>query len=72
MLRLLSIAALSSALAGCVTTSGTPAGTCPSLPAYSPAQQKQAAAELRALPPNSEISVMVTDYGRVRDVCRLK
>jgi hypothetical protein len=48
----------------------TPVATCLPLRAYSPDQQKQAAAELAKLPIGSEVAQMVTDYGALRDVDR--
>jgi hypothetical protein len=66
MLRLASIAALSSLLVGCSQVSGG----CPPLVTYSRAQQAQASAELRALPAGSQIGQMIVDYGKTRDACR--
>lgn len=66
--KLLTMAAFSAAaLAGC-TTAG---GGCPPLVTYAPAAQHKAAAELRALPPNSQLAVMADDYGKLRKACRL-
>jgi starvation-inducible outer membrane lipoprotein len=48
----------------------TPTATCLPLKAYTPDQQKQAAAELAKLPNGSVIAQMVTDYGTLRDVDR--
>lgn len=63
------IAAISSlALAGCTSTGGG----CPPLVKYSKAQQAKAAAELRALPDESQIGQMIVDYGKTRDACRAK
>lgn len=60
--------ALSSlALAACESASGG----CPPLVAYSKAQQVKAAAELRGLPKESQLSIMIVDYGKTRDACRL-
>lgn len=62
------IAALSSlALAACESASGG----CPPLVAYSKAQQAKAAAELGALPKDSQLAIMIVDYGKTRDACRL-
>ncbi len=60
------IAALFS-LSGCQSTGGG----CPPLVTYSPAQMKRAAAELRAAPKGSELRRLVTDYGKMRDACRV-
>lgn len=50
---------------------GAAQGSCPPLPKYTPDQLKKGAAEMRALPKDSTLGLMVTDYGKVRDVCRL-
>jgi hypothetical protein len=65
--RLLTMALFSAALAGC-TTAG---GGCPPLVTYSPAAQHRAAAELRALPNDSQLAVMTDDYGKLRKACRI-
>ncbi len=68
MRRRVWIAALSSlALSAC----GSAGGGCPPLVAYSKAQQARAAAELRALPKELQLSIMIVDYGKARDACRL-
>jgi len=69
MLPKLSIAACFSILLGActVTVSG-----CPPLTTYSAEFQKRAAQQLRALPPASPVAVLVTDYGKIRDACRVK
>jgi hypothetical protein len=54
--------------AGCQSTGG---GGCPPLVTYSPAQLKQAAAEMRALHKDAELKRLVTDYGKMRDACRV-
>lgn len=67
MWRMISIAALSSALlAGCQTTGGG----CPPLVAYSAQTQRLAAAELRKLPKDSPLAKMIVDYKKTRDACR--
>lgn len=68
MRRLGLIAAISSPLA--VGQCATTGGGCPPLVTYSPAQQQQAARELRALPQGSEIGAMIVDYGKTRDAIR--
>jgi hypothetical protein len=62
-------------LQGCATQPAklpapTPVATCLPLKAYTPDQQKQAAAELAKLPNGSMIAQMVIDYGALRDVDR--
>lgn len=54
--------------AGCQSTGG---GGCPPLVTYSPAQMKKAAAEMRALHKDAELKRLVTDYGKMRDACRV-
>lgn len=60
------LGAFSLALAACQSTGGG----CPPLVAYSPQDQKQAAAQLRALPKNSPLAAMIVDYKKTRDACR--
>lgn len=60
--------AISSVLAGCQHA----ASGCPPLVAYSGTFQKEAAAELRALPSGSRLATMIVDYGKQRDACRLE
>lgn len=57
--------------AGCSASIGDYRSSgCPPLQTYSPEEQKQAAAEIRANP-NSRLAKMVGDYGRLRKACRL-
>lgn len=56
-------------LAGC-TTAAITVPTCPPLVAYTAAEQTQALAELKTLPPNSVVGRMVNDYGSLRAQCR--
>lgn len=66
MLQMILIAgAFSLALAGCASTGGG----CPPLPAYSAAEQRRAARELRALPEDSPLAAMIVDYKKARDAC---
>jgi hypothetical protein len=44
---------------------------CPVLKQYSKEQLRQAAAELRSLPSESQVAVLVTDYSKLRDACRV-
>jgi len=69
--RVLLIMALFS-LGGCLGHASAPLLSSHTIPliTYSAAQQKQAAAELAKLPPNSQIGVMITDYGKVRAILR--
>lgn len=69
MKRLIASITVLSSLAGCQSTGG---GGCPPLVSYSPAQMKQAASEMRALPKTAEIRRLVTDYGKMRDACRVQ
>jgi hypothetical protein len=65
--RLSTMALFSAALGGCATAGGG----CPPLVTYSAATQRQAAAELRALPAGSQLAMMTDDYGKLRKACRL-
>lgn len=47
-----------------------PAVRCPPLAAYSAETQRRASAQLRALPPGSDLARLVTDYGTMRARCR--
>lgn len=55
-------------VAGCaaVVPHGDPAVLCPEPKAYTADEERRASAELLALPPDSVIAVMITDYGRER------
>lgn len=44
---------------------------CPALKVYSKEQLLKAANELKALPADSEIAKMITDYSKHRDACRV-
>lgn len=61
------IAALFS-LSACQSTGG---GGCPPLVNYSADQMKRAAAEMRALHKDAELRRLITDYGKMRDACRV-
>lgn len=62
---ILIVGVFSLALAGCATTGGG----CPPLPAYSAADQKRAARELRTLGKDSPLAAMIVDYKKTRDAC---
>lgn len=54
-------------LAGCTGTAAqVSAVVCPPVIVYTPAQEKEAASELSALPAASVLSQMITDYGTER------
>lgn len=44
---------------------------CPVLKNYTQDQMKRAASELRQLPSESQIASMITDYGKLREACRI-
>jgi len=44
---------------------------CPALKNYSREQLRRAAQELRSLPSESQLSVMLSDYSKLRDACRI-
>lgn len=44
---------------------------CPVLKKYTQDQMKRAASELRNLPTESQIAYMITDYGKLREACRI-
>ena len=68
MRTLLALALLTTLTAGCETALSS---ACPREVDYSPEQQKQAALELQAMPPNSIVrGTMIPDYGRLRDQAR--
>lgn len=68
-LLMISIAA-SFSLAACSYDLGPSGVGCPPLPAYSVAEQKEAAAEIRRNP-NGQLAQMVRDYGKMRKACRI-
>jgi hypothetical protein len=57
--------------AGCNSDIGDRGVGCPPLQAYSIAEQKEAAAEIRRNP-NGQLAKMVRDYGKFRKACRIK
>jgi len=44
---------------------------CPVLKNYTKEQMKKAASELQSLPSESQVAVLVTDYSKLRDACRV-
>lgn len=61
------------ALGACSTYQPTPtmpANPCPPLVAYSPEEQARGADEYDALPSESVVKRMVSDYARMRAMCR--
>jgi hypothetical protein len=44
---------------------------CPVLKNYTQEQMKKTASELKSLPSESQISTMITDYGKLREACRI-
>ncbi len=64
--KCLYVIAASLALSSCVTSG------CPSLTSYSREFQTRAAAELDRLPTGSPTKQLVSDYGKLRDACRVQ
>jgi hypothetical protein len=52
-------------LSGCVTTGGN----CPPIVKYTRSEQTQIAKELRGIPRDAEIWVVITDYDKTRQAC---
>jgi hypothetical protein len=69
MKRLIVLIVGLSSLTACQSTGG---GGCPPLINYSADQMKRAAAEMRALHKEAELRRLVTDYGKMRDACRVQ
>lgn len=44
---------------------------CPALKQYTPEQMARAATELRSLADDSELAKLITDYGKMREACRV-
>jgi CxxC motif-containing protein len=69
------IICISTLISGCatVTTERTEIvlNRCPTLKRYTQEQLMKAAQEIKNIPTDSEISVMITDYSKIRDACRL-
>lgn len=62
--------ALCVALVGCASAPDLTV-VCPPVPkTYTPAQETEAAAELRALPPGSALALFMTDYAAMRAAAR--
>jgi len=60
------------AITGCAAQSEAPlVHVCPSLVSYSPAFEKQAGAQLSAMPPDSPIAQMMGDYASLRAAVRI-
>lgn len=57
-------------IGGCSYDLGPNGLGCPPLPAYSSAEQKAAAAEIRRNP-DGQLAKLVRDYGKVRKACRI-
>jgi predicted small secreted protein len=62
--------AVNFSLAACNDGVGSSGVGCPPLAAYSVAEQKEAAAEIRRNP-NGQLAKMVRDYGKFRKACRI-
>jgi uncharacterized protein YceK len=62
-------------LTGCASVSketiATAINRCPVLKQYSKEQMLQAAKELRQLPSEAQLAVLVSDYSKLRDACRV-
>ena len=56
------------ALAACATPAPPvpTVKTCPAITSYTPAQEAQASAELKALPAGDILGVFITDYSQLR------
>jgi hypothetical protein len=44
---------------------------CPVLKTYTPEQLRKAASELKQIPNESQIAVLLSDYSKFRDACRV-
>jgi hypothetical protein len=69
-IKLLTILMLAISSAACNHDLGPSGVGCPPLAAYSVAEQKAAAVEIRKNP-NGQLAKMVRDYGKFRKACRL-
>lgn len=69
--RTLALAILAALLSGCVGATSSVVVRCATVTPLSPEQQRRAAGELAALPEDGVVrSVLVPDYGRMRDEAR--
>lgn len=66
MTRIALLIACAMVLSNCQTTG------CPPLTAYSKTFQAKAADEIDKLPTGSPTKQLVSDYGKLRDACRVK
>ena len=76
MFKLILLIPILVALGACSSTEQIRATTiainkCPTLKNYSREQLVRAAQELRSLPSESQLSVMLSDYSKLRDACRI-
>lgn len=77
-MKLFSIFLLSISLAGCATMGGQELAQtktlviskCPVLKQYTKEELIKAATELEAVPSDSQLVAMITDYSKMRDACR--
>lgn len=75
---LAAVIVMSTIMGGCAGMSGTQEkqvalvlSKCPVLKNYTKNQLKAAAQEVKNLPSESQVAIMVTDYGKLRDACRV-
>lgn len=80
-MRILMVGMIALFMAGCATTTasqqqqqqylGAIYSQCPPLKTYTKAQRDRAARELRELASDSQLAVLITDYGKLREACRI-
>lgn len=73
MRTLLALALATTLTASCATAPSSAPPVCPQLPAYSKETQARAAEDLKLLPADSPVHLMMADYGTMRGevrVCR--
>ena len=82
MTKIMAVIFLAFALSGCATINAMSPmeqrqvttlvlTKCPSLKKYSQAQLLRAANELRTLPTDAMVAIIITDYGKLRVACRV-
>lgn len=80
MHKLLTLTAITLIVGGCATASikkPTPSQVnlvltkCPVLQNYTKTQLERAAAEVKILPSDAQITAMITDYSKLRQACRV-
>lgn len=74
-MKIVAVVIMTFLLAGCATSTNQAisivVNQCPSLKKYTKEQMLQALSEIKNLPSETQVIILLNDYSKLRDACRL-